>query len=56
LDWETNTRVKPILRFDDTNPVTEDTEYVDSIKEDIKWLGFYWEEEHYASDYFDHTL
>ncbi|MEY3159403.1 MAG: hypothetical protein RLZZ49_883, partial [Bacteroidota bacterium] len=44
---------KTNLRFDDTNPVTEDTEYVDSIKEDIKWLGFYWEEEHYASDYFD---
>jgi glutaminyl-tRNA synthetase len=44
---------KTNLRFDDTNPVTEDTEYVDSIKEDIKWLGFDWEEEHYASDYFD---
>jgi glutaminyl-tRNA synthetase len=44
---------KTNLRFDDTNPVTEDTEYVDSIKEDIKWLGFNWEEEHYASDYFD---
>jgi glutaminyl-tRNA synthetase len=41
------------LRFDDTNPVTEDTEYVDSIKEDIKWLGFEWQNEHYASDYFD---
>ncbi len=42
------------LRFDDTNPVKEDTEYVDSIKEDIKWLGFEWEgSEHYASDYFD---
>lgn len=41
------------LRFDDTNPVKEDTEYVDSIKEDIKWLGFMWSEEHYASDYFD---
>lgn len=44
---------KTNLRFDDTNPVTEDTEYVDSIKEDVKWLGFDWEEEHYASDYFD---
>ncbi|MFN5439615.1 MAG: glutamine--tRNA ligase/YqeY domain fusion protein [Bacteroidota bacterium] len=44
---------KTNLRFDDTNPVTEDTEYVDSIKADIKWLGFDWEEEHYASDYFD---
>src|SRR5687768_31235 len=41
------------LRFDDTNPVTEDTEYVDSIKEDVKWLGFEWKNEHYASDYFD---
>ncbi len=41
------------LRFDDTNPVKEDTEYVDSIKEDIKWLGFQWAEEHYASDYFE---
>ncbi len=41
------------LRFDDTNPVTEDTEYVDSIKEDIQWLGFEWKNELYASDYFD---
>ena len=41
------------LRFDDTNPTTEDTEYVDSIKEDIKWLGFEWKNELYASDYFD---
>src|SRR5471030_2929881 len=41
------------LRFDDTNPVTEDTEYVDSIKEDVKWLGFNWANELYASDYFD---
>ncbi len=41
------------LRFDDTNPVKEDTEYVDSIKEDINWLGFQWEEERYASDYFE---
>ena len=41
------------LRFDDTNPVTEETEYVESIKEDIKWLGFEWENELYASDYFD---
>ncbi len=41
------------LRFDDTNPVKEDVEYVDSIKEDIRWLGFDWEErEYYASDYF----
>jgi glutaminyl-tRNA synthetase len=41
------------LRFDDTNPVTEDTIYVDSIKKDIAWLGFKWENELYASDYFD---
>jgi glutaminyl-tRNA synthetase len=41
------------LRFDDTNPVTEETEYVESIKEDIKWLGFEWKHELYASDYFD---
>jgi len=41
------------LRFDDTNPTTEETEYVDSIKEDVKWLGFTWEHERYASDYFD---
>ncbi|MCP9746939.1 glutamate--tRNA ligase family protein, partial [Lacihabitans sp. CS3-21] len=41
------------LRFDDTNPVTEDTEYVDSIKNDLRWLGFNWTNEMYASDYFD---
>ncbi len=41
------------LRFDDTNPVKEDTEYVESIKRDIKWLGFDWAIERYASDYFD---
>ncbi|MBO5951233.1 MAG: glutamine--tRNA ligase/YqeY domain fusion protein [Bacteroidaceae bacterium] len=40
------------LRFDDTNPTKEDTEYVDAIKEDIEWLGFKWENEFYASDYF----
>ena len=44
---------KTNLRYDDTNPTKEDTEYVDSIKEDIKWLGFQWEKELYASDYFD---
>ncbi|MDR1879023.1 MAG: glutamine--tRNA ligase/YqeY domain fusion protein [Bacteroidales bacterium] len=41
------------LRFDDTNPVKEDTEYVDAIKEDIRWLGFNWDAEFYASDYFE---
>lgn len=41
------------LRFDDTNPATEDIEYVDSIKNDVRWLGFDWVEERYASDYFD---
>ncbi|MHA4807614.1 glutamine--tRNA ligase/YqeY domain fusion protein [Flavitalea flava] len=44
---------KTNLRFDDTNPVTEETEYVDSIKEDIRWLGFEWANELYASDYFE---
>src|SRR6201989_286172 len=43
------------LRFDDTNPVTEETEYVESIKDDVRWLGFNWKNELYASDYF-HTL
>ena len=41
------------LRFDDTNPVTEDTEYVESIKADIRWLGYEWANELYASDYFE---
>ena len=41
------------LRFDDTNPSTEETEYVDSIKADLQWLGFNWVKECYASDYFD---
>ena len=44
---------KTNLRYDDTNPTKEDTEYVDSIKEDIQWLGFRWDKELYASDYFD---
>ena len=44
---------KTNLRFDDTNPVTEDTEYVESIKADIRWLGFEWANEFYASDYFE---
>jgi glutaminyl-tRNA synthetase len=41
------------LRFDDTNPTTEETEYVESIKADIKWLGFEWDQELYTSDYFE---
>ncbi|MDR2556666.1 MAG: glutamine--tRNA ligase/YqeY domain fusion protein [Bacteroidales bacterium] len=44
---------KTNLRFDDTNPTKEDVEYVDSIKEDIGWLGFKWDKEFYASDYFE---
>lgn len=44
---------KTNLRFDDTNPVKEDVEYVDSIKEDVRWLGFEWANEFYASDYFE---
>lgn len=44
---------KTNLRFDDTNPSTEETEYVDSIREDIQWLGFSWDKELYSSDYFD---
>ena len=41
------------LRFDDTNPATEDIKYVESIKADVRWLGFEWNEERYASDYFE---
>ena len=41
------------LRFDDTNPVKEDVEYIDAIKEDIEWLGFHWANVYFASDYFD---
>lgn len=41
------------LRYDDTNPVKEDVEYVDSIEEDVKWLGFQWDNRLWASDYFD---
>lgn len=44
---------KTNLRYDDTNPTKEDTEYVDAIKEDIRWMGFQWEKECYASDYFE---
>src|SRR4029450_3073633 len=41
------------LRFDDTNPTTEDVEYVDAIQEDIRWLGYEWSGLYYASDYFE---
>ena len=44
---------KTNLRYDDTNPVKEDVEYVDAIEEDVKWLGFSWEKRLWASDYFD---
>ncbi|WP_010299806.1 glutamine--tRNA ligase/YqeY domain fusion protein [Clostridium senegalense] len=44
---------KTNLRFDDTNPTKEDTEYVESIKEDVKWLGFDWDNLYFASDYFE---
>ncbi len=44
---------KTNLRFDDTNPEKEETEYVDSIMEDVRWLGYHWDGLHYASDYFD---
>lgn len=44
---------KTNLRFDDTNPTTEETEYVESIKADVRWLGFEWANELYASDYFE---
>jgi glutaminyl-tRNA synthetase len=48
---------KTNLRFDDTNPVTEEVEYIESIKNDIRWLGFDWEgREYYASDYFPSDL
>ena len=41
-----------VLRFDDTNPEKEEQKYIDAIKEDVKWLGYTWKEERYASDYF----
>ncbi len=44
---------KTNLRFDDTNPIKEDEEYVEAIKEDVRWLGFEWSEIFWASDYFD---
>ena len=51
LAREFNGRVN--LRFDDTNPFTEDMKYVEAIKDDVRWLGFEWDEERYASDYFE---
>lgn len=55
IDFSTAEKYNGIcnLRLDDTNPSKEDVEYVDSIKEDIKWLGFHWENCYYASSYFD---
>ena len=44
------------LRFDDTNPVKEDTEYINAIKRDIEWLGFQWKNECYGSDYFEYMI
>ena len=55
IDFETAEKYGGVcnLRMDDTNPVKEDTEYIDAILEDIRWLGFHWEKMYYASDYFD---
>ena len=54
LAWNNEPKSKFHLRFDDTNPEKEDTEYVDSIKEDVKWLGANWDEHlFFSSDYFD---
>ena len=55
IDFGTSEKYKGTcnLRLDDTNPTKEDTEYVDAIMEDIKWLGFQWDKVLYASDYFD---
>ena len=55
IDFGTSEKYKGTcnLRLDDTNPTKEDTEYVDAIMEDIKWLGFQWNKVLYASDYFD---
>ena len=53
-DWPRNLTARCNLRFDDTNPSKEDVEYVESIKEDVRWLGFDWgDREFYASDYFE---
>lgn len=48
-----NKKAKCHLRFDDTNPLKESTEYVDSIKKDVEWLGYKWDELHFTSDYFE---
>lgn len=48
-----NVKTKVHLRFDDTNPLKESTEYVEAIKKDVQWLGFNWDELHFSSDYFD---
>jgi glutaminyl-tRNA synthetase len=54
LGWQKTIKGKCNLRFDDTNPLKEETTYVNSIIEDIKWLGFDWEDRlFYASDYFE---
>lgn len=55
IDFETAEKYGGVcnLRMDDTNPVKEDTEYIDAILEDIRWLGFKWEHMYYASEYFD---
>lgn len=55
IDFSTAEKYKGIcnLRFDDTNPSREDVEYIDAIKEDIKWLGFHWDNVFFASSYFD---
>lgn len=55
VDFETADEFngKTNLRFDDTNPIKEDTEYVESIKEDVKWLGYEWDNLFFASDYFE---
>ena len=55
IDFSTAEKYNGIcnLRFDDTNPSREDVEYIDAIKEDIKWLGFHWENVFFASSYFD---
>jgi glutaminyl-tRNA synthetase len=53
LAWYNKYGGKANLRFDDTNPTTEETEYVESIKADVQWLGFTWANELYTSNYFE---